>query len=119
MLDAGEAPIFLPPDVTAVAIAADGTVSVDGQPLAQIGLFRPADPLAASRAEGTRFDPGGGLEAVETGRILQGFLEGSNVDPVTSIARMIEVQRAYELGQSFLETENKRVKDALQSFTRQ
>ena len=52
VLDAGEAPIFLPPDATTVAIAADGTLSVDGQPLAQIGLFRPIDPLTSTRAEG-------------------------------------------------------------------
>ena len=31
---------------------------------------------------------------------------------------MIEVQRAYEMGQSFLETEDRRVRDALDTFTR-
>ena len=54
----------------------------------------------------------------EGGRILQGFLEGANVDPVSQIARMIEVQRAYEMGQSFLDSENERIISALDTFTR-
>ena len=34
------------------------------------------------------------------------------------IARMIEVQRAYEMGQSFLEAENERIRSALETFIR-
>ena len=50
--------------------------------------------------------------------MLQGFLEGANVDPVSQIARMIEVQRAYEMGQSFLDAENKRILTAIETFIR-
>lgn len=115
VLDAGEAPIFLPPNATEIGIAADGTISVDGQPLAQIGLFRPIDPLTMTRAEGTRFDPGEGVEPAETGRVLQGFLESSNVRAVSEISRMIEVQRAYELGQTFLDREDERIRDTIRT----
>ena len=58
------------------------------------------------------------IEALPAPRVMQGALEGSNVEPVTQIARLIEVQRAYEMGQSFLETENRRVLDALDTFVR-
>ena len=51
-----------------------------------------------------------------TGRVRQGFLEGSNVDSMTQIARMIEVQRAYEMGQSFAETENERLRSAVRTI---
>ena len=60
----------------------------------------------------------GGVEPAPDARILQGFLEGSNVDPIGQIARMIEVQRAYEMGQSFLDAENERMMNALDTFTR-
>ena len=115
VLDAGQAAIFLPPNVTEIAIAADGTLSADGQPLAQVGLFRPIDPTSPTRAEGTRFDPGGAVEPADTGRILQGFLETSNVDAVSEIARMIEVQRAYELGQTFLDREDERIRATIRT----
>ena len=34
------------------------------------------------------------------------------------IARMVEVQRAYELGQSFLDAEDQRIRAAISSLTR-
>ncbi len=118
VLDAGGAPVFVPPDATALGISADGTVSAGGKPLGQVGLVRPTDPIDLIREDGVMFRTEGEIEPVPDGRVLQGFLEGANVDPVGQIARMIEVQRAYEMGQSFLDSENKRLLSALESFTR-
>jgi flagellar basal-body rod protein FlgF len=118
VLDAGGAPVFIPPDASDVGVSADGTVSANGRPLSQIGLVRPTDPIDLIREDGVMFRTTGEVEPVPDGRILQGFLEGANVDPVGQIARMIEVQRAYELGQSFLDTENRRILSALDSLTR-
>ena len=116
LLDAGGAPIFVPPDAK-VALAADGTLSAGGAPLAQLGLWRPVDPLALRHQSGTLFD-GGELEPVEGATVLQGMLEDSNVQPVSEIARMIEVQRAYELGQRFLDAEDERVRGVIQTLGR-
>ena len=116
LLDAGGAPIFVPPD-TKVALARDGTLSANDEPVAQVGLWRPTDPLALRHQSGTLFDAGA-LEPVEDGQILQGMLEDSNVQPVSEIARMIEVQRAYELGQKFLDAEDERVRGVIQALGR-
>lgn len=116
VLDAGGAPVFIPPDAESVAIAADGTLSADGQPLTQIGLFRPADPNALAYVAGTLFDPGGEAEPVLEGTILQGFVEGSNVDAIAEISRMIEVQRTYEMGQKFLDREDERIRAAVRTL---
>jgi flagellar basal-body rod protein FlgF len=118
LLDAGGAPVFVPPDATDLTIAADGTISVDGRPLGQIGLVRPAAPIDLLREDGVMFRTEGPLEPVAEGRIRQGALEQANVDPVAQITRMIEVQRAYEMGQSFLDAEDQRLRSALRSFTR-
>ncbi|MEM9970753.1 MAG: flagellar hook-basal body complex protein [Pseudomonadota bacterium] len=114
LLDAGGAPIFVDPAARAIAIAADGTVSADGNPVAQIGLYVPDDPMQMTRAEGVRFDPVVPVP-LEDGSMMQGFLEKSNVDPVSQIARMIEVQRAYELGQTFLDREDERVRQVIRT----
>ena len=118
VLDAGRAPVFIPPDARNLGLSPDGTLSSDGRPLAQIGLVQPAEGAVLMREDGVRFRAEGGVVPQENARILQGFLEGSNVDPIGQIARMIEVQRAYEMGQSFLESENERVMTALDTFTR-
>ena len=118
VLDAGGAPVFIPPNATNIGLSPDGTLSDNGRPLAQIGLVRPVDGFAMVREDGVMFRADGEIEPVEEGHIHQGFLEGANVDPIGQVARMIEVQRAYEMGQSFLDSEHERVTSALESFIR-
>jgi flagellar basal-body rod protein FlgF len=118
VLDAGGAPVFVPPDITDPGISPDGTLSDGDRPLAQIGLVRPLPGADLLREDGVMFRAEGGFEPAPDSRILQGFLEGSNVDPIGQVARMIEVQRAYEMGQSFLDAENERMMNALDTFTR-
>jgi flagellar basal-body rod protein FlgF len=110
LLDEGGAPVFVPPDARNVALARDGTLSSDGVPLARVGLWAPRNPDSLQHEAGTRFTAAGGVEPVEEPVVLQGYLEESNVNPVSEIARMIEVQRAYEMGQSLLERDDERVR---------
>lgn len=117
LLDAGGAPIFVPPDAKGVAVAADGTLSANGQPIAQVGLWQPADPLSLRHQAGTLF-AADAVEPSEGATVMQGMLEDSNVEPVSEIARMIEVQRAYELGQKFLDAEDERVRGVIQALGR-
>lgn len=114
LLDAGGAPVFIPADAASIAVSSDGTLSADGTPLGQIGLVMPAEPSDLAREDGVRFRVEGELIEPENSSILQGYLEGSNVDPISEIARMIEVQRSYEMGQSFLEEEDKRLRSISQ-----
>jgi len=117
LLDAGGAPIFVPPDAKSVAMASDGTLSTGGQPIAQVGLWQPADPLSLRHQAGTMFSADA-VEPAEGATVLQGMLEDSNVEPVSEIARMITVQRAYELGQKFLDSEDGRVCGVIQALGR-
>lgn len=118
ILDISGAPIFIPPQINAVNVANDGIFSIDGQILGQIGIVRPANMSDLKREGGVLFRTDGEILPVDTPRLLQGYLEKSNTDPLGQMARMIEVQRAYETGQSFLDAEDKRVKSALQSLTK-
>lgn len=116
VLDAGGAPVFVPQGAGPVGIAPDGTVSSDGQPVGQIGLVNPINVLGMEREDGVRFRADDGFEPALTGRMVQGFLEESNVNPVMEVTRMIEVQRAYELGQSFLDKEDERIRSAIRAL---
>ncbi len=118
VLDAGGAPVFIPQGAGQVAIAPDGTISNGGQPIAQIGIMTPLNPNQMLRQSGVMFDPQGGFEPALDGRVMQGFLEDSNVNPILQVSRMIEVQRAYEFGQGFLENEHERVRGVIQAIRR-
>lgn len=115
LLDAGGAPVFVPPDARDISLARDGTLSADGRPLTQIGLYTAA-PETLTRRAGARFAADAPVEPLVDGVILQGFVEGSNVDPVGEIARMIEVQRAYEMGQKLLDREDERIRAVVQTL---
>ena len=115
VLDAGGAPLFVPPG-TQISVSPDGTVSANGDPFGQIGIVRPIDPSDMVREGGVMFRSDSGYEPAETARVMQGFVENSNVNAIQQLSRMIEVQRAYELGQSFLETEDERVRTALKAI---
>lgn len=118
VLDASGSSIFIPPNAGAVGIATDGTVSLDGRSLAQIGLFEVDNPSQLVREDGVLFRNEGEANPAENSRMMQGFVEGSNVDAVTEMARLIEVQRAYELGQKLLENEDKRIMTAIKTLGR-
>lgn len=106
-----EPAITIPQNATDIAINASGEVlatipnQVDPQTLGQIqtvtfinenGLSAMGNNLyLESTASGTPIIGTPGLEGF--GTILQGFLESSNVNPVTELTNLIKAQRVYEM----------------------
>ena len=107
VLNSGNTPIQIPPEAERLAISGDGTISADGEIIDQVGIFTPNGQL--QRDTDTRFTAEGGFQLAQGVSVLQGALEASNVSPVLEMARMIEVQRAYEAGQTVLEREDQRI----------
>ena len=116
VLDSGGAPIFIPPDASNIGVSEDGTMSANGKLLAQIGIFEVENPQMMLREDGVMFLSETEALPAENSRVKQGFVEGSNVNPVIEIARMIEVQRAYELGQNLLDAEDKRIRTSIKTL---
>lgn len=116
VLDAGGASINVPPGETQVQVAADGTVSSGGRLLGQIAVVEPGRNAALERESGVLFKTDAPLETSIDAKVLQGHLEGSNVDAISQLTRMIEVQRAYEMGQKLLDMDHERTTAALQTL---
>lgn len=116
VLDAGGAPVVVPLGAGSIAIAPDGTMSSAGRPIGQIGIVTPADPLSLVREGSLLFKTDAGFEPSINGRVLQGFVENANVSPIHEISRMIEVQRAYEMGQNFLNKEDERIRGLIRAM---
>ncbi len=119
LLDEGGGEITIPFEAKNVGISADGTVSVDGGPVARVGLVTVEDPTKLFREAGVLFRAEGGTVPVEEGRVVQGFVEQSNVSPVAEMARMVEVQRAYEYGQKLLDQEDERIRKVVNTLGQQ
>jgi flagellar basal-body rod protein FlgF len=96
-----------------VFIAKDGTITAgDGEQfrLSVVG-FRNEQALEA--VEGGLYKAEEQPEPIELPAVLQGKIEGSNVQPIVQMTRMIDVQRAYESMQSMITTDNDLQKDAI------
>jgi len=119
LLDEGGGEITIPFEATSVGISADGTISVDGAPAARVGLVQVEDRTKLFREAGVLFRADTETVPVEDGRVLQGFVEQSNVSPVTEMARMVEVQRAYEYGQKLLDQEDERIRLVVRTLGQQ
>ena len=112
VLDDGGAPIFVPPEGTSLVIAGDGTISSDGVPFGRVGVVT-VPPETLSRVGGTAFRSTAEPAPVEAPRLRQGALEGSNVEPVSEVARMIAVSRAYEQVQGLTKDTDERTRETL------
>lgn len=110
VLDTGGGPVLLPPEATQISVSTDGTVSADGEPIGQIAMVTIADLSNLTRLPNGLFETTQALIPAENATVFQGFVEESNVNPVIEVTRMIQVQRAYEMGQSFLEAEDERMR---------
>ena len=105
----------MPPDVGQVSIEPDGALLGDGRFLARIALVTVENASALVREDGVRFRTDEPL-APGDATVAQGFVEGANVSPVEEMARMIDVQRAYEMGQSLLSSEDERIRTAVRTL---
>jgi len=116
VLDSGGAPIFIPPDQPNISISSDGTISNAEGPISQIGVVAPIEASDLQREDGVFFRAPNGADQVADAFVLQAHIEASNVDPVAQIARLIEVQRAYESTQKFLEKEDERIRGVVRTL---
>jgi flagellar basal-body rod protein FlgF len=99
VLDAGGAPIQLDPNAGPPQIGRDGAMSQNNRAVGSIGLF-----AIDEKAHLRRFDNSGVIpdrpatpviEFSKTG-VMQGFVEGANVNPVMEMSRLILVSRAFD-----------------------
>jgi len=115
----GGGDITIPADSTEIKIDRNGVVSNQNGQLGQIMVveFEDAQVLEAQGNTLYRSPVEGG--PAENTVVSQGQVEGSNVQPVVEMTRMIETLRAYQSTQNILQTENDRLRGAIQKLTKQ
>lgn len=122
VLDAGGSPIALPPDLGEVKISPDGTISSAAGTLGQIGVFDVPSIQDYSREGSGMFRPPasgtGDVTPAEATEVVQGSIESSNVQAVSEVIRLVEVQNAYQRANSLIENEDKLLRDSLRRLGR-
>lgn len=91
----GGTSITMPPSATAIDVAANGAITVDGNPLATLELARFA-PTQLRREGNTLYAATGDPMSGDPPRVRAGMLESSNVNVVRGVVDLVRVSRSYE-----------------------
>ncbi len=117
VLGEGGNPITLPPNSNDVTITRDGTISTDQGPAGRLRLVRFENEQALVKLANGLYDAEGQdplpAEGVE---VLQGTIEGSNVQGIIELTRMIETVRHYSATGRMVNDEHERQRRAIQTL---
>ncbi|WP_309606723.1 flagellar basal-body rod protein FlgF [Phenylobacterium sp.] len=96
--DDGGGEIVIDPQKGQVTVAPDGTLSQGAERVGKVGVFQFANLSVLEKRGGNLYQNTSNQQATpaESAKVRQGMLEGSNVNSILEITRMIEVSRAYE-----------------------
>lgn len=113
--------IRVTPDAVAVDVADDGTVSErlptgESVPIARLSVVLPQPANAVEKLGDNLYRPTGEVAPAGIGtRVLQGFLEGSGVNPVAETMEMIQASRAFETNVNMMRFQDESLTRLLQA----
>ena len=86
-----------------VNIAADGTISVDGTTVTQLGINSYLTPRTELiRSDDNLYQAKGTATGTDKGRVVQAYLESSNGNASQLMTQLVEVTRSYEAAQQLV-----------------
>lgn len=115
----GGQPITLSAEDAEINVGRDGTISTENGQLGKLQIVRFDNPQDLQRTSGALFTSQLPPQPVQNADIIQGALEGSNVEPIMEMARMIELHRSYESAKSFIEREDERERAMIRDLVRE
>ncbi len=119
VLDVGGTALLLDPDAGTPTIAADGMITQGGRQVGAIGLFS-IDPQAnLTRTSNSGVIPDRAATPVldfTSNGVIQGFVEGSNVNPVLELSKLIAIQHALDGMTQMNQTAESSMGDAIKTL---
>ncbi len=117
VLGEGGNPITLPLNSSDVTITRDGTISTDQGPAGRLRLVRFENEQALVKLADGLYDADGQNPLPAEGtEVLQGAIEGSNVQGIIELTRMIETVRSYSATGRMVNDEHERQRRAIQTL---
>lgn len=108
LLDPSGQPITIPPQSGPMSIAADGTISTSQGIIGQVGVVAVTDPQTLTAEGNNLFQPSTAPIPSASPKIVQGALEGSNVQPIVEITKMMQASQNFRMIAQFISAEQAR-----------
>ena len=109
-------PITITPDDGDITFGTDGTISGKQGQIGKVRLVDFANPRDLIKQGDSLYSTSQPANPATGAVLAQGMLEGSNVQPVLEISRMIEVMRAYEATSSLEKGSSDMKRQAIQKL---
>lgn len=114
----GGAPIIIPEGETQITIEKNGAISTPDGEVGSLMISEFDDyQLMTPQGNGLYKTEGQPRPATET-TAIQGAIEGSNVNPIMEMTRMIEISRKYQSTQRFIQNEHDMRSDSIKKLAR-
>lgn len=111
--------INIPLDEGEIYIASDGTISTDlSENIAKLRIVEFEDEQAMSRSAHGLYTSEETPSNVANVKVVQGYLENSNVKPILEMTRMMTLSREYQSVQNFVKKEHERQQKAIERLGR-
>jgi flagellar basal-body rod protein FlgF len=110
----GGAPIVLPNGADGLTISADGTVGTQQGVIGHIPVVNFANPQAMIAEANNLYNSSEPPQPVTTTPIEQGSIEGSNLEPILGMTRLMNAAREMTGIKNFSDAENTRLKTAIE-----
>jgi flagellar basal-body rod protein FlgF len=120
VLDPGGGEITIDVNAGPATIGEDGSVSQQGKRVANLGLFLIPDTAQLARYDNSAVIPNQPAEAIEdatANSVRQGFVEGSNVNPMLEMTKLIAVSRAFEQAASAVDQNDQLMSQAVRTLS--
>lgn len=119
LMDASGNPLQVSPGESKIKIAGDGSVSTEDGSVGRIGIVMVQDSNQLVPEGGKLYRAKSETMAVSQPKVLQGVVEGSNVQPITELTKMIQTQREFQFVSQFVESEAQRQQSAIDKIVQQ
>lgn len=117
VVNEGGAPIVIPEDAGQVKISESGFLAGQNGEIGKLMIVEFENvQMLEPRGNNLYWSPDPGQPATQT-RVQQGAIEGSNVNAILEVSKMIEVSRDYQSIQRMLQNEHDRQRGAIQKLS--
>jgi flagellar basal-body rod protein FlgF len=113
VLDASGQAIQIPQTAGKIAVASDGTISGPTGILGKIGVVNVANQQSLTAEGDNLLRATTTPSAVSNPGIIQGALEGSNVQPIKEITNMLQASQNFQMISQFVSSEDSRHQNAV------
>lgn len=106
VLDDRDQPIQVSREQTQIQVSPDGTVATGPGQTARIKVVGFANEYKLTPVGASLYETAEAPQPAPATKVMQGMLEGSNVEPILEINSLIELSRAYQSTQQMLENDH-------------